>query len=411
MLAPAAGKEPAATPPPGVVIDTSPDAKVTWIGSPSIVILADGRYVASHDFFGKKSPLERRTRIFGSADRGVTWQPLAELTEQTWSTLFVHGGALYLIGVEKEYGDVVIRRSDDGGRSWTTPLDRKRGRIFSGAFHCGPTPVVLAEGRLWRAFEEYTGPDGRWSGTYFKSWVASVAEDADLLDAASWTKSNALAFDPQWIPGHRTGWLEGNVVVAPDGRLVNLLRVNAELGPDAPYALPGAAAPIPRYEVAARVEISRDGRSVSFDPAHGFFQFPGSQSKFTIRFDPASKRYWSVSQKITHPHDGRDRRSAPGLQRNVLMLVSSDDLVHWREHGAVLRWNAGKLLTSRDRVAFQYPDWQFDGDDLVLVSRTAWGEAASYHNANYLTFHRVRNFRTFTAADSPPDLAVGEPQP
>jgi hypothetical protein len=390
------------------MIDVSPDAKVTWIGSPSIVILPNGHYVASHDFFGKNSPLNRRTRVFGSSDRGVTWQPLAEMENQTWSTLFVHRSALYLIGVEKEYGDILLRRSLDGGRTWTVPVDGKSGRLFTGFFHGAPTPVIVADDRLWRAFEEYTGADGSWSGTYFKSFVTSVPADADLLDAVNWTKSNALPFDPQWIPGYRTGWLEGNVVAAPDGRVVNLLRVNAELGPDAAYELTAGAAGIPRYEVAARIEIARDGRTVTFDPASGFFQFPGSQSKFTIRYDATSGRYWSLSQKITHPHDGRDRRSAPGLQRNVLMLVSSKDLVHWTEHGAVLRWKAGQQLTTRDRVAFQYPDWQFDGDDLVAVARTAWGEAASYHNANYLTFHRVKNFRSFTAADSPPDLAGGE---
>lgn len=392
-------------PPPGVVIDRSPDPKVSWIGSPSIVILPDGHYVASHDFFGKESPVGRQTWVFGSADRGLTWTPLAKMKNQTWSTLFVHRGALYLIGVEKEYGDILLRRSGDGGHTWTNPVDEKSGRLFRGTYHCGPTPVIVHDGRLWRAFEEYIGPDGSWSGRYFKSLVASVPEDADLLDASNWTKSNALAFDPQWIPGDRTGWLEGNVVPAPDGGLVNLLRVNAPIGPDADYALPGGAAGIPRYEVAARVGIAPDGRTVSFDPLRGFFRFPGSQSKFTIRYDSVSHRYWSLAQKITHPHDGRDRKNAPGLQRNVVMLVSSDDLVRWTEHGAVLRWKEGRILTTADRVAFQYVDWQFDGDDLIAVARTAWGDAASYHNANHLTFHRVKNFRDYAPADAPPDLA------
>lgn len=391
--------------PPGTVIDVSAEPKSTWIGSPSIVILPNGNYVAAHDFFGRKSPLIHHTWIFGSSDRGASWEPLSRMADQTWSTLFVHQGALYLLGAEKEYGDILIRRSDDGGRTWTTPMDDKSGRLVKGTFHGAPVPVLTHGGRLWRAFEEYTGPDGSWSGAYFKAFVISVPEEADLLDAASWTRSNGISFDAHWMAGHRTGWLEGNVLVTPSGRLVNLMRMNAEIGADAPYALSGGATGIPRYEVAARIDVSADGRTVSFDPERGFFRFPGSQSKFTIRYDAVSRRYWSLSQKITHPHDGRDRRSAPGLQRNVLMLVSSDDLVHWQEHGAVLRWKAGQKLTANDRVAFQYPDWQFDGDDLIAVSRTAWGEAASYHNANYLTFHRVKNFRSFTPADSPRDLA------
>ena len=62
---------------------------------------------------------------------------------------------------------------------------------------------------------------------------------------------------------------------------------------------------------------------------------------------------------------------------------------------------------SRDKVptyhqdvrkhGFQYPDWQFAGDDIVAVSRTAYddgvGGAHNYHDANFLTFHRISGFR------------------
>ena len=46
---------------------------------------------------------------------------------------------------------------------------------------------------------------------------------------------------------------------------------------------------------------------------------------------------------------------------------------------------------------FQYVDFQFESDDIIFVSRTAFddefGEADNCHNANYFTFHRVPNFR------------------
>ena len=58
-----------------------------------------------------------------------------------------------------------------------------------------------------------------------------------------------------------------------------------------------------------------------------------------------------------------------------------------------------------EKHAFQYLDWQFDGADLIAVSRTAFdddgGGADNQHNANYLTFHRVRNFRALTMEDAP----------
>src|SRR5688572_30481769 len=44
-------------PPPGVVISSSPDPDRAYVGTPAIVILPDGRYVAAHDFFGKNEAL------------------------------------------------------------------------------------------------------------------------------------------------------------------------------------------------------------------------------------------------------------------------------------------------------------------------------------------------------------------
>ena len=44
-----------------------------------------------------------------------------------------------------------------------------------------------------------------------------------------------------------------------------------------------------------------------------------------------------------------------------------------------------------------------DGDDIIAVSRTAYddgfGGAHRAHDANYMTFHRIRNFRRFLASE------------
>lgn len=389
--------------PPGVVIASSPDPERAYIGTPSIAILPDGSYVAAHDFFGKNAALTDTTHVYGSRDRGVTWTRLSEIHGQAWFTLFVHHGALYLHGTASRYGDMTIRRSTDGGRTWTGPRDGKSGLLMRGRFHGAPVPVVVHQGRIWRAVEERVN-DEPWP-LHFSSLVVSAPENADLLDAANWRRTNGTVFDPKWFNGRRPGWLEGNVVVTPEGTLANFLRVHTEPRPEDAFAPAGGAAGIPRYEVGARCEVSADGRWQTFDPAKGLVHLPGSQSKFTIRFDPRTKRYWSLIQKITRPHEGRDWKTSPIHQRNVLMLTSSADLRTWREESIVLRWRQGQVLTGTDRVAWQYLDWQFDGDDLVAVSRTSWG-GQNYHNANFMTFHRVRNFRTLTMADSPPDLAA-----
>jgi hypothetical protein len=160
-------------------------------------------------------------------------------------------------------------------------------------------------------------------------------------------------------------------VVTPDGEVVDILRVD----------VPGVP------EKAAIVSISEDGTEARFDPSKGFIDLPGGAKKFTIRYDEKSGRYWMLSSVVLE--SDRDRK--PASVRNVLALSSSKDLRHWR---------VVKVLVKHPDVrhhGFQYPDWLFDGDDLVAVVRTAFddreGGAHNAHDANYLTFHRIKGFR------------------
>jgi len=344
--------------PPGVIIDRSPDPARVYIGSPGIAALPGGGYVASHDFFGPGTT-NSRTAIFGSGDRGQSWQPLATLEGQWWSTLFVHNGALYIMGTSKEYGFTVIRRSADGGKTWTQPKDAAGGLLLAdGRYHCAPVPVVVHNGRIWRAMEDAMGPGG-W-GSHFRAFVLSAPVDADLLAAANWTATNRLRFDPAWFAVWNAAWLEGNVVVTPEGRVVNILRFNDDRGDRACIA-----------------RISDDGKTLTFDPAKDIIDFPGGRNKFTIRHDPVSKRYWSLVNKETDPP----------VYRNILWLVSSSDLRTWKAESVILRHE------DRKNHAFQYVDWLFEGADIIAVSRTAWDGSHRAHDANYLTFHRVADFR------------------
>jgi hypothetical protein len=363
--------------PPGVVIDHVPAKTRQYIGSPSLAILPDGEYVASHDFFGPGSTKDR-TVVFASRDRGKTWERRAEIRGQWWSSLFLHQGQLHLMGTSREYGHCVIRRSNDRGRTWTEPRDRENGLLLAdGKYHCAPVPVVVHAGLIWRAMEDAMGPGG-W-GSHFRAFVMSAPVDADLLQAESWTCSNRLARDPTLLGGKFGGWLEGNVVVTPEGRLVNVLRVD--------YRTP--------QEKAAVIEVSADGKLARFDPKTGFLDFPGGSKKFTIRFDPRSKQYWTLSNILPKEYQG-DR---PDRMRNTLALVRSPDLKSWEVRAVVLSH------PDPAKYAFQYADWQFDGDDLVVVSRTAYddgqGGAHNQHDANYMTFHRVSGFRNLNRATAP----------
>jgi hypothetical protein len=347
----------ATSPPPGVVIDHQPASTREYAGSPSLAILPNGDYVSSHDLFGPGSGYHSSalTRVFRSTDRGKTWSKAAELDGQFWSTLFVHRGSLYLMGTDYEYGHIVIRRSIDGGRSWA-PASKLTGDT---GYHTAPVPIAIKDGRIWRAFEFH--PEGPWG--FFQAFLMSAALDVDLLSPSSWTRTDRLPFPSAAPEGHT--WLEGNAVVDTKGQIVDVLRVD-------------------NVEKAAIVTYA-NGKLV-FDQ---LVDFPGGAKKFTIRYDSKSRRYWTLATPAM-PSEPLSKTNPAGV-RNTLALLSSNDLYHWQmEH---------MILSHPDpaKFAFQYVDWQFDKKDIVFVSRTAFsdedGGPHSAHDANYLTFHRIRNFR------------------
>ena len=366
-------------PPPGVVVAHHFAGSGLYVGSPAIVILPDGGYVATHDLFGPGAPdggreppapqqvplIWGRTCVFGSSDRGRSWTHLTDLDGQFFSNLFTHGDALYVMGTSGRYGDVVIRRSTDGGRTWTEPRDERSGRLVVGCYHTAPVPVIQHEGRLWRGVEEVVTD---WPMRDLAVRVLSCPDDVDLLNARNWTLSESARYDRAWVPSDpKQQWLEGNVVPTPDGGLVNMLRTVAG-----------------RQDRMARVRVSRDGKALSFDPNRDFVTMPGAGVKFTVRFDDVSGLYWSLVN--------------PNCERHVLSLISSPDLKEWTVEAELLR-------AAREGMdGFQYPDWQFDGKDMIVASRTAfddeYGGPPRAHDANFLTFHRVHGFRSGAASIS-----------
>jgi hypothetical protein len=223
-------------------------------------------------------------------------------------------------------------------------------------------------------------PPSGWGGNYCAG-VMSAPVRADLLIATNWTFSDFLPSSRRWNGGDMAGWLEGNVVVTPAGQVLDILRVDTAKPP----------------EKAAMVSVSPDGKKLSFDPATGFINFPGGAKKFTIRRDPKGNGYWTLAsiapESGATANRGLASAAAPASIRNTLALLRSEDLRQWNVRSLLLHH------PDATRHGFQYADWQFDGDDLVAVCRTAYedgqGGAHSSHDANFLTFHRIQKFRSF----------------
>lgn len=373
---------------PGTVIAHSSAATGKYIGSPGLAILPDGSYVASHDHFGPGSTEHAiaETWVYRSTDRGASWSPICRIDGAFWSNLFVHRGLLYLYGTSRHYGYAVIRRSDDGGFTWTTPRDSRSGLLSSTPeYHCAPMPVIEHKGYLYRAFE-HRSPGTGW-GTNFTSGVFRANSSADLLDARTWEQSNYLRSDGSWNNGDMKAWLEGNITVSPAGQLVNILRVQTTSS----------------QEKAAICTLNARAMSLSFEPQTGFIPFPGGAKKFCIRRHPRTGRYYAIASAV-HP---ADKAEDPGSMRNCLVLLRSDDLY---------RWEIQRVLLYHPDVhqhGFQYVEWQFDGNDIIFVSRTAFHDgvlpAHRAHDANFLTFHRISHFERFDT--TPLDGSRTPPQP
>ncbi|MCI1219755.1 MAG: exo-alpha-sialidase [Bifidobacterium sp.] len=334
-----------------------------YLASPSIVRLPSGVLLVSMDVFVWRGA-QNLTLLFESRDEGCSWDYVTELMPCLWGRLFLHDGVLYMLAMNCEYGDVLIGRSTDEGRSWGVPtvLFRGSGNADVGGFHKAPMPVIEVDGQLVTAVDY-----GSWE-TGFASALLVADASGDLLDPSSWHLSGLCSADCRPQALRHVVAIEGNAVVGPDGVVRDMLRLQMD----------GSS---PRFGKALMLKAS--GPDLSELCFEGVSDFNGgSNSKFEVVYDEPSQTYLALANEIVDP-------GLPAA-RNVLSLMVSKDLRTFRVAARVVDLSDG----DPGWVAAQYPSFIVDGDDLLVVSRTALNGADSYHNSNAITFHRVKNFRT-----------------
>ena len=334
--------------------------------SPSLVRHPDGFLLASMDLFTGGAP-QNLTLIFRSDDEGATWHYVSELMPCFWGRMFIHDGALYMLACSTEYGDLLIGRSDDGGRTFGTPtvLLRGAGRVNVAGVHKNPQPPVIYDGRIWETLEW-----GAWAIGGHAAMVMSAPADSDLLDPESWLFSEPVPYDPSWpgLPeGPSAGNIEGTLTVDADGGLINIMR----------YDMRNMK---PNHGLALVYRVNTDDPEAPLEYARPM-AFPANHSKFEVQLDEESGVYFSIASRIVSHEDA--------YSRNLLSLMYSRDLEKWEV--------ACDLLDYRHEdprmVGFQYVDFTIEGDDILYLCRTAINRARNFHDANYSTFHRIRNFR------------------
>lgn len=337
-----------------------------YLCSPSLVKHPDGYLLASMDLFAGGHP-QNLTLIFRSDDNGETWHYVSELMPCFWGKMFIHRGELYMLSCNTEYGDLLIGKSTDGGKIFSAPVTLLRGangKNCSDGVHKNPQNIFRYNGRIYETLEW-----GCWENKEFghAAMVMSCDENDDLLVPENWSFSYPRVFDPDFsyetkgLPKNNMT-IEGTLTLDKDGTLVNVMR----FGNDKDLALV--------YEV----NTKNHDAPLKYRKC---IKFPAHLSKFVIKYDEKSERYYSV---VTRLYD-----EAKPSARNLLSLMYSENFDNW--------YVACDLFDRRDcdiaKVGFQYVDFEFDGDDIIYLCRTALNNAASYHDSNYQTFHRIKDFR------------------
>lgn len=339
-----------------------------FLGSPSLLRLPDGSLLASLDYFSPEGSLDT-SEFYYSADEGNSWRFCSSIHGAFWGKLFLHRARLFFLCVAKSYGPLQLYESKDNGFTWSKPVqiiklipDKKGGP------HRAPGPLVSCNGRIWAAVEY-----GSWETGGHEAGAVSFPEDGEPMDASQWSCTGFTPYHPDW-PGTSMGenekYLEGNMVVAPDGRLIDFLRYQCR-----------KATPSHGRAVLLEADPKSPESRLRF---YQVVDFPGNASKFSIQWDAVSRKYWALCNRIV---------TDVLEQRNLLSLLSSPDLIHWKLERDILNYCDNGWPENESKVGFQYPDWIFCGEDILLLARTAVNCAVRYHDSNYITFHRIYNFR------------------
>ena len=372
---------------PGVVInyihpdDNYYDFAGSFIGTPNIIELPSGNFLATHDVFGKSE--FGFAILFISRDKGVTWEHQCELHPVREEKPFIHNGRLYMIcGYIR---DIAICESTDEGKTWSQPVTLLRSdRYFDGTqlseVQLSETAVIEHNGRVVFSFE--VGAWGLMREGGFVSSMMSAPADADLLDKDSWeyVPFKTVPMDKFKIPGVKYDYIvsiEGNPISGPDGELYNMLRMDHILKANiakGDFSVPNNMALL--YKFKSSCEPLEFVQTV--DVAVGL------RSMFFVKYDEVTGYYFVLGNEC---QAGNETDEPNGTRRCVYTLSASKDLKNWKKLKELI--NCSEFTN----YCVSQPAFIFDGDDLCYMSRTGWGKIKNQHDNNLLTFHREKNFR------------------
>jgi hypothetical protein len=417
-----------------VKVYESPDPAKIYAYSPGIACLPSGRLIATLDISGPgmddipgpKAIIEWgrvwQGKVFTSDDKGDTWTHRVDFPFMH-ARPFVAGKRVYVLG---QADDLVIIRSDDDGETWSEPVfltdegfSSKQTPEKGTIWHQAPSNVHYANGCVYLVMEKriYGDIEG-WNVNGMAPILMRGRLDSDLTKRENWVFASELAFrdavavdrlDYFGVPFFHTppkagvdvapgrgctpiGWLETNVVqftdpnhywYDPRGKTFHLW-ARAHTGGTG-YAAIAKVIENANGSMSTMVETVPSGKKVVFVPC------PGGQMKFHILYDEVSRLFWLLSSQATDSMIRAeclppDRFNLPNNERHRLQLHFSKNCIDWCFAGIV-------SMGSSYRESRHYASMITDGDDLYVLSRSGDERARSAHDGNFISFHKIRDFR------------------
>ena len=352
--------------------------------TPGIGLAPDGKRLLA--CYRDKSSRDWKTYISVSDDHGKSWRLIYDLKGDYYGPTFFslpgdRSSAVYLF-LTSHSGDFMLFKSTDSGSSWTRSTllkaSAKEKKITS-----GNTPALIHNGYLYIAVAD-KGGDSRRFPVFFRIFAGRCDLKRDISKAENWEWTNRLQMPKEnCAEFDEKGWLEPNIVAAPDGRVVLVARCDSSEGP-----------------LGVIVNVDFKNKSLEFNENHyakkigesGFIDLPGGGcGMFYIKFDVVSKHYLMLSNPRTSQATFLWRQYRI---RNVLALYESTDLIHWKWVKAAIKDDLFRnTKTSADRTGFQQPSFVIIADDMYLISRSAYATSKFWHDAGFITVHKLPDFR------------------
>lgn len=335
-----------------------------YLCSPSLIRHPDGFLLASMDVYNGNNP-QNLTLIFRSDDNGESWHYVSELMPCFWGKMFIHKGELYMLACSTEYGDLLIGKSADGGKTFSAPVTLLRGsngKNGRDGIHKNPQNIMIYNNRIYETLEW-----GSWANEEYghAAMVMSCDVNDDLLVPENWSFTEPLKFD-YFIPELKelkkpVMTIEGTLALSPEGELLNIMRFG-------------------KRNNAIVYKVNKEDFEASLE-FKKLIHFEANFSKFMIKYDNISQKYYSIATRLYE--------NSADNARNLLSLMSSSDLDNWEVVCNLMDYRHYDPA----KTGFQYVDFMFEGDDIFYLCRTAINNPHNYHDSNYSTFHIIKNFR------------------